>query len=76
MAFLKSVLDLLKVKNIQTVYADFVETAKNRSNSGFYSQFGFTVMEEDEKTVHYSLETRQPLNKINHIQILSEWSGH
>ena len=71
--FLDEIVNDLKVKDVHTIYATFVPTAKNGQVKDFYDEFGFTLLQEKEGTKEYMLKsTNYESKNINFIRVHNE----
>lgn len=72
--FLDEIVNDLKAKGVQTIYATFSPTSKNGQVKKFYDEFGFNFLEEEEEgTKRYFLKlTNYESNNINYIKVHNE----
>lgn len=55
-AFLQAIVRLLREKGIETIFGEYIRTEKNRANSGFYRQAGFTAVTSGPEQALYVLD--------------------
>jgi FkbH-like protein len=69
-AFLNEIVSLLRNKGIQTIYAKFIKTEKNRENAEFYKNAGFSMLSENENEMEFCLRGLGQLVQIEEIEVL------
>jgi FkbH-like protein len=69
-AFLGEAVRYLREKmNIRQIYAEYIPTAKNRANAGFYEKAGFRPVSSDEGHTVFVLDPGQEILQTRHIRI-------
>ncbi len=68
--FIKKVISVLKEKGINTVYASYIKTEKNKANEKFYAQAGFSKDSADEKETIYSLTDGSEVKNVEYIEVI------
>lgn len=70
-AFMDYLIDLLKMTNIKTVNAKYIQTQKNEQVKTFYDNCSFELVESENLIKEYSLEiSKYNTNQINFIEVV------
>lgn len=71
-AFLNKIISLLQRKGIDTVYASYLMTEKNKVNENFYLRAGFSTQESNANEFVYYMDGNNLLNNIEYIAVIAE----
>lgn len=69
-SFINRIVSILREKGINTVYASYIRTEKNKANSNFYEQAGFSLCSTEENEIVYSLGTGNKLKDIEYVDVV------
>ena len=65
--FMDHILNFLKEKGYDTVYAKYIPTAKNPQVESFYEKMGFSVNKTEDGVKHYSLQAEDYQGKKDRL---------